>query len=353
MESTGEYWRPIYNVLEAAFELILVNAKHVKAVPGRKTDVKDAQWLAELMQHGLLKASFVPPTQQRDLRDLCRHRSNFIRERASIVNRIHKLLETTNIKMQTVATDVMGVSGRTMLDALVRGETDPLLMAAFARGRMKSKKEELEQALMGRVREHHRIILKELLHQIDSLDASIGRLDEAIKEACTPFEPVVKRLDTLPGVARRTAETIVSEIGTDMSRFPSAAHLCAWAGVAPGNNESAGKRLSTKARKGNITLRSALVLAAHAAARQSDTFLSSQYHRIAARRGRKRAILAVAHSILVIAYHMIERSQDYQELGATFCDQRKPEATARRLVSRLKQIGYDVTLNASSAPAAA
>jgi transposase len=262
-------------------------------------------------------------------------------------------LEAANIKLGAVATDVVGVSGRAMLDAIVQGESDAVYMAELARGRMQSKKEELSQALLGRVREHHRIILKELLHQIDSLDASIARLDQTIKEACTPFEPAIKRLDTIPGVARSIAETIVSEIGTDMSRFPSAAHLCAWAGVAPGNNQSAGKKLSGKTRKGNATLRAALVNAAHAAARKSDTFLSAQYHRIAARRGRKRAILAVAHSILVIAYHLIERNQDYQELGASFFDQRKPEVTVRRLVSRLQRIGYAVTLNAQTADAAA
>jgi len=353
MESTGEYWKPVYNILEGSFELWVVNARHYKNVPGHKTDVKDATWIAELMEHGLLRPSFVPPQPQRDLRDLTRHRSNFVRERATVVNRVQKLLEGANIKLASVATDVLGVSGRAMLDALVAGTTDPTLLAALSRGRLNRKRDELEEALLGRVRPHHRLILRELLQQIDSLDASIARLDTAIEEATAPFAEAVAALDTLPGVARRAAEGIVAEIGTDMTRFPTAAHLCAWAGVCPGNNESAGKRLSGRIRHGNLHLRGLLIQAAHAAAHTKGTYLSAQYHRLAARRGNKRAIMAVAHSILVIAYHLIQRKETYQDLGADYFDKQQPEATARRLVSRLQRLGYEVTLAQQQAPTAA
>ena len=349
MESTGEYWKPIYNILEENFELLLVNARHIKAVPGRKTDVKDAEWIADLLQHGLLRASFVPPPAQRGLRDLCRHRSNFIRERATLVNRVQKVLEGGNIKLSSVATDVLGVSGRAMLDAIVAGQTDSAVMAELAKGRLRDKRDQLEQALHGRVLAHHRFILSELLCQIDSLDETIARFNAEIEAACTPFEEAVVHLDTIPGVARATAELIVSEIGTDMSRFPSAQHLAAWAGVAPGNNESAGKRLSGRVRQGNHTLRTGLVQAAHAASR-TKSYLSAQYHRLAGRRGKNRAIMAVAHSILVIAFHLIQRGEDYRELGKDYFDKRRPDVAARRLTQRLIQLGYEVTLNPTKAP---
>jgi len=344
LESTGEYWKPIYNILEENFTLLLVNARHIKAVPGRKTDVKDAEWIADLLEHGLLRASFVPPPVQRGLRDLCRHRSNFIRERATLANRVQKVLEGSNIKLSSVATDVLGVSGRAMLDAIVVGQTDPTMMADLAKGRLRDKREQLEQALRGRVLTYHRFILSELLCQIDSLDETITRFNEEIEACCAPFEEAVVHLDTIPGVARATAELIVSEIGTDMSRFPSARHLAAWAGVAPGNNESAGKRLSGRLRQGNQVLRTGLVQAAHAAAR-TKSYFSAQYHRLAGRRGKKRAIMAVAHSILVIAFHLIQRGEDYRELGKDYFDQRRPDLAARRLTQRLNQLGYEVTLN--------
>ena len=344
MESTGEYWKPVYNILEGSFTLLLVNAQHVKAVPGRKTDAKDAEWLADLLQHGLLRPSFVPPPAQRSLRDLCRHRSNFIRERATLVNRVQKVLEGGNIKLASVATDVLGVSGRAMLDALAAGETDAAAMSELARGRLRDKRELLERALSGRVLPHQRFILAELLCQIDSLDETIRRFNDQIVATCAPFEQAVAHLDTIPGVARATAELIVSEIGTDMTRFPTPGHLAAWAGVAPGSNESAGKRLSGRVRQGNHALRAGLVQAANAAA-HTRTYLSAQYHRLAGRRGRKRAIMAVAHSILVIAYRLIERGEDYQNLGTDYLDRRRPEATARHLMARLTQLGYEVTLN--------
>lgn len=352
LESTGEYWKPVYNLLEENFTLLLVNARHIKAVPGRKTDVKDAQWIAELLQHGLLRPSFVAPPGQRELRDLCRHRSNFIRERAALVNRVQKVLEGANIKLACVATDVLGASGRAMLEALIAGQTDPLVMADLAKGRLREKRDALEQALRGRVLASQRFILSELLCQIDSLDQTIARFDQEIQGACAPFESGVAHLDTIPGVARATAELIVSEIGVDMARFPTPAHRAAWAGVAPGNNESAGKRLSSRVRQGNHSLRAGLIQAAHAAAR-TKTYLGAQYHRLAGRRGKKRAVMALAHSLLVIAYRLIERGEDYQDLGQNYFDQRRPETTVRHLTNRLAQLGYEVTLSSKTGACAA
>jgi transposase len=351
MESTGDYWKPIFNMLEGTLEVLLVNAQHVKAVPGRKTDVKDAAWLAELLQHGLLRASFIPPIAQRELRDLTRYRSTFIRERVTLGNRVQKLLEDANIKLASVASDIMGVSGRAILAALLAGHSDPQALAELAKGRLRSKREYLVKALEGRVKPHHRFVLTELLCQIDSLDETIARFDERIQAISAPFAAAVALLDTIPGVARPTAEMIVAEIGTDMSRFPSADHLAAWAGVAPGNHESAGKRTSGKTRKGNRVLRTILVQAAHAAARTRSTYLSAQYRRLATRRGKKRAILAVAHSLLVMAYFMIQRQESYREAGADFFDQLQPEDTARRLVKRLERLGYRVTLQSPSTEA--
>jgi transposase len=352
MESTGEYWKPVFNILEASFEVMLVNAQDIKAVPGRKTDVKDAQWIAQLLQHGLLRPSFIPPLAQRDLRDLTRHRTNFIRERVNLVNRIQKVLEGANIKLASVASDVMGTSGRAMLDAIVAGQTNPVLMDELARGRLRNKRDQLVQALEGRVRPHQRFILAELLCQLDSLDETITRFNEEVQRYCDPFESIVELLDTIPGVGRQTAEMIVSEIGIDMSRFPTAAHLAAWAGLAPGNYESAGKRLCGKTRKGNHTLRSGLMQSAHVASR-SRTYLAAQYRRIAPRRGKKRATMAVAHSILVIAYHLIQRQEPYRELGANYFDQQRPEVTTNRLVKRLEKLGYQVSLQPQTSTSAA
>lgn len=344
MESTGEYWKPVFNILENNFEVLLVNAQHIKAVPGRKTDIKDSEWIAELLRHGLLRASFVPPLGQRELRDLTRARSGFVRTRATLVNRVHKVLESANIKLGSVASDMMGVSGRAMLKAIVEGQSSPVEMAALARGRMRDKRDLLAKALEGRVQAHHRFVLSELLAQIDSLDETIERFNEQIEIYCRPFEEAVTLLDTIPGVGRETAEVIVSEIGTDMSRFPTANHLASWAGVAPGNHESAGKRHSGKTRKGNQVLCAALNQAAHAAAGTRDTYLSAQYRRLAARRGKKKAIVALEHTILVIAYHLIQRQEPYRELGGNYFDIRRPEATAKRLVKRLEQLGFSVAL---------
>jgi transposase len=344
MESTGEYWKPVFNILENNFEVLLVNAQHIKMVPGRKTDIKDSEWIAELLRHGLLRASFVPPLGQRELRDLTRSRSTFVRTRATLVNRVHKVLEGANIKLGSVASDVMGVSGRAMLAALVEGQSSPVEMAELARGRMRDKRELLAKALEGRVQAHHRFVLSELLAQIDNLDDTIDRFNQQIETYCRPFEEAIILLDTIPGVGRETAEVIVSEIGTDMSRFPTANHLASWAGVAPGNNESAGKRRSGKTSTGNKVLGAALNQAAHAAACTKNTYLSAQYRRLAARRGKKKAIVALEHTILVMAYHMIQRNEPYHELGGNYFDNRRPEVTAKRLVKRLEQLGFSVAL---------
>ena len=344
MESTGEYWKPVFNILENNFEVLLVNAQHIKAVPGHKTDVKDSEWIADLLRHGLLKASFIPPLGQRELRELTRYRSTVVREHAVLVNRVQKVLERANIKLAVIATVVMGSIRRAMLEAILQGHSSPTEMAELAQKRMRQKRDLLAKALEGRVKPHHRFVLTELLCQIDSLDETIERFNKQIEEYCRPFEEAVVLLDTIPGVGHEVAEIIVSEIGIDMSRFPSADALASWAGVAPGNNESAGKRRSGKTTKGNQALSVALNQAAHGASHTKDTYLSAQYRRLAARRGKKRAIMALMHSILVIAYHLIQRSEPYRDLGGDYFDKRRPEATAKHLVKRLEQLGYSVSL---------
>jgi transposase len=352
MESTGDYWKPVYNLLEGHLEILVVNAQHIKQVPGRKTDVKDAEWIAQLLQHGLLRASFVPPPGQRELRDLTRHRSNCIRDRAALVNRIHKVLEGANIKLGCVVTDLQGVSGRAILSALAQEQTQPSMLADLAQGRLRAKREELEAALVGTLKPHQRLILSDLLVQLETLDASIARLDTAIEEACRPFEAGVAHLDTIPGVSQTVAQIILSEAGADMSRFATPAHLASWAGVCPGNNQSGGKRKSSRTRPGRSVLRGILLQAAHAAARTKDTYLAAQYHRLATRRGKKRALMAVAHSILVIAYRVLERGEDYKDLGGDYFDKRSPDTTVHRLSKRLEQLGYQV-IPLETAPAAA
>jgi transposase len=349
MESTGDYWKPIYNILEGHFELLLVNPHHVKNVPGRKTDVNDARWLAQLLQHGLVKPSFVPPAQQRALRDLTRTRTSLVEDKNRLVNRIQKTLEDANIKLACVASDVVGVSGQAILRALIAGQDDPHELAQLARGRMRSKMTELEAALKGYLKAHHALILSELLCQIDCLEASIERLDEAIEEASAPFREAVVLLDSIPGIGQITAQVILSEIGTDMSRFPSAAHLCAWAGVAPGNHQSAGKQHSGRTRKGNRALRRALVEAARAGVKAKQTYLQAQYHRLRSRCGSNRAIVAVAHSILQSIYYLLVRKEPYRDLGAAHFDKLRPAQATKRLVARLEQLGYQVTLQAEAA----
>jgi transposase len=349
MESTGVYWKPLYNLLEGHLELLVVNAHHIKAVPGRKTDVKDAAWIAELLQHGLLKASFIPPRSQRDWRDLTRYRTSLVQERVRIVNRLQKVLEDANLKLAGVATDVMGKSGRVMLEAILAGATDPEQLAELAKGRLRNKLPQLKQALNGRVREHHRFLLVEQLSHIDYLDEAIGRLSGEIAERLRPFQAEIQRLDTIPGINRSIAEVLLAEIGPDMNRFPDAHHLASWAGMCPGHNESGGKRQSGKTRKGNRWLRQALIEAAHGASHTKDTYLSSQYRRLVGRRGKKRALVAVGHSLLVIAYHVLNRQATYVELGSNYFDQLHRCRLEQNLVQRLQKLGYTVTLEANSA----
>jgi transposase len=343
MESTGVYWKPIWNLLEAQFELLLVNARHVKAVPGRKTDAKDCEWLADLLRHGLLHGSFVPDRPQRELRELTRYRTSLVQERSAEVNRLQKTLEGANIKLGDVATDIMGLSSRQMLMALVAGETDAAAMAQLAHGRLRDKLPELERALSGRVGPHQRFLLAQQLAHIDFLDAAIAEVSAQITERLRPFEEELQRLVTIPGIGRRTAEVLLAEIGTEMHRFPTPAHLASWAGMCPGNDESAGKRRSGKTRKGSPWLRSTLIEAARAAGRSKHTYLSAQYHRLAARRGTKRAAVAVGHTILVIVYHLLSEDDVYCDLGDRYFDERDGQAVERRLVARLEGLGYTVS----------
>jgi transposase len=315
------------------------------------TDTKDAEWIADLLQHGLLHASFIPSRPQREVRELTRYRTSLSEERGRTINRLQKTLEDANIKLASVATDVMGASARDMLTALLQGETDASALAQLARGNMRSKLERLEQALQGRLTDQHRFLLSEQLSHIDALAQEIERLSIEIAERLLPFEDSLKRLETIPGIKRRLAEVILSEIGTDMSRFPSARHLASWTGMCPGNCESAGKRLSGRTRKGSPWLRSALVEAAHAASRCKDCYLSAQYQRLAIRRGGKKATIAVGHSLLVIVYHVLAEGKEYQELGGNYFDEWDRLAVQKRLVRRLEKLGYEVTL-APTSPAA-
>jgi transposase len=349
MESTGVYWKPIYNLLEQRFELLLVNARHIKAVPGRKTDVRDSEWLADLLQHGLLRGSFVPDRAQRELRELTRYRLALVRERTAEANRLQKTLEGANIKLAAVATDILGVSGRHILEALVDGTTDASALADLARGLLRKKIPELERALTGQVDAHQRFLIQRHLQQITGLDTAIADVSGEIAERVHPFEAIIARLDTIPGIGRYVAEALLAEIGTDMSRFPSAGHLASWAGMCPGNQASAGKRQSGKTRKGSPWLRALLIQAAHAAGRTRHTYLAAQYHRLAARRGKKRAAVAVGHTILVIVYYLITRETEYEDLGPQYFDERDRAAVERRLVRRLEQLGYNVALTPTAA----
>lgn len=345
MESTGVFWKPVYNLLEmAGIETLVVNAQHIKAVPGRKTDVKDAEWIADLLQHGLLKGSYIPDREQRELRELVTYRRSLIEERARESNRIQKVLEGANIKLASVATDILGVSSRSMIEAIVTGIDDPRVLASLARRSMKSKREELEQALKGLIGSHQKMLLSDQIEHVDFLDRKIADLDAEIEKRTRPFEGCLELLDTVPGVGRQTAEEIVAVIGTDMGRFPSSGHLSAWAGVSPGNNESAGKRKAARSRKGNPLLKRALVSAAHAAARTKGTYLSAQYHRIAARRGAGRAAVAVAHTILIIVYCILKRHEPYKELGADYLSKRKEDVALHRALATLETLGYTVQI---------
>jgi transposase len=344
MESTGVYWKPVFNILEGRFAVMLVNAQHIKQVPGRKTDVKDCAWIAQLLQHGLLRASFVPPPPIRELRDLTRQRTQLVAEKATAANRLQKVLEDANIKLASVATDVMGVSGRDMLEAIIAGEDDAEKLADKARKRLRNKIPALQTALRGRVTEHHRFQLRLLLDHVTHLEALIGRLGGRIEEVMAPLAAAVERLTTIPGVEQRAAETVIAEIGTDMNQFPTAEHLASWAGMCPGNNESAGKRKSGKTTKGSRWLRQMLTQAAWAASHTKDTYLQAQYRRLAARRGKKRALVALGHTLLVIMYHLLKNRTTYQELGGDFLERLEPDRLTRQLVQRLEKLGHNVTL---------
>ena len=348
MESTGVFWQPIYNLLEKDFSLWLVNAQHIKRVPGRKTDMKDCEWIADLLRHGLLKASFVPERSQRELRELTRYRTTLIDERSAEINRLQKTLEGANVKLASVASNVVGKSGRAILDELVGGATDAGSMAELAKGRLRAKLPQLERALTGRFGAHQRFLVARQLAHIDALDDLIAQVDAEVAEREHPFDEAIERLDAIPGFGRRTAENLLAEIGTDMSRFPTAAHLASWARVCPGNNESAGKRKTASTGHGNPWLRRLLTQSAQAAG-HTKTYLGAQYRRLAVRRGTKKAVMAVAHSQLVIAYHMLRLPVAYAELGPNYFDERRSETLQRQLVGRLEKLGYDVQLRKRAA----
>jgi len=404
MEATGVYWKPVMNVLEGHVGVLVVNAQHIKAVPGRKTDVRDAEWIAELLQHGLLSGSFIPPRDQREVRELTRYRSSLVQERARTVNRLQKTLEETNIKLGDVATDILGKSARAMLEGLLAGQSDPEQLAGLARGRLKAKRGELAEALVGTLQAHHRFLLQEHLAHIDQLDQAIGRVTREIGARLTPEPPpdlpaetddaslpvasqaddsvpaaspaadpssvlgtceaddstaqtspasltwdlAIVLLCSIPGISRRAAEAILAEIGRDMTRFPSAHHLASWAGMCPGNHESAGKRLSGRTRKGSPWLRTMLVEVAHAAAHSKHTALSAQYHRIAARRGAKRATIALGHTILVIIYHVLQEQTPYREFANPDLTDEQRQVLQKRLLRRLEKLGFHVEVQPPS-----
>lgn len=378
MESTSEFWKPVFNLLEGHLTILVVNAAHIKNVSGRKTDVKDAEWIADLLAHGLLRASFVPPAPQRAVRDLTRQRTHLVQERASVVNQMQKVLEWANIKLSSVVTDITGVSARAMLQALCDGQTDVTELAQLAKGRLRSKLAELEQALQGTLQPHHAFMIGQHLALIDVFDEQIATFDERIHEAIegtrpppaqgssepdaaaeaeTPSAPdgawaAQAIMDAIPGIGIRVTEIVLAELGTDMSRFPSSGHLSSWAGLAPGQQESAGKRKNTRIRDGNKYLRSALIQAAWAAVKQPGTFLSAFYHRLAGRRGKKKAIIALAHKILVIIYTLLRTGQVYQERGATALDEQQKDRIIHRLERRIAQLGYKVHLEPLVAAAA-
>jgi transposase len=345
MEATGQYWKPVWYVLEErGFQLMLVNARHVKILPGRKTDVADAAWLAELLEHGLLRGSFVPPAPIRELRDLTRYRKRLIQAHTAETQRIQKTLEDAGIKLDSVAADVLGVSGRAMLAALVDGERDPAVLAGLARGRLRKKLPQLRQALQGRFSEHHALLVRLSLEHLEHLERAIARLDQRVDQVIAPFAEARDRLDTITGVGKRAAECIIAEIGVDMAVFPTAGHLASWAGRCPGNNLTGGKRRSGKPTRGSRWLGEVLIECAWAAARSRDSYLSAQYWRLARRIGKKKAAVAVAHSILVIAWHLLTNGCDYHDLGGDYFIRRDTDRQRQRAVAQLQALGYRVVL---------
>lgn len=349
MESTGVFWKPVYHILEDDVTILLVNAAHVKNVPGKKTDVKDCAWLAKLMEAGLLKGSFVPPRPFRDLRDLTRFRKQLINDRTREVNRLHKVLQDAGIKLSSVATDVMGVSGRAMVEALISGTQDPALLAELAKGRLRKKLPQLQRALTGKFRDHHAFIAAQILNLISEIEATLADVSARIEEQIAPFAEAVTLLTKVPGLDRKSVEDILAEITTEMSAFPTSRHIASWAAICPGNNESAGRKKSGKTRYGNKWLRGALVQAARAAIRNRETYFHAQYRRIVVRRGDAKAIVAVAHSILVVIYHMLRDGTGYEDLGADYFRARHAETVKRRSIKELEKLGYKVILDAEGA----
>lgn len=349
MESTGVFWKPVYNILEEQFEILLVNARHIKNVPGRKTDVKDCEWIAQLLQYGLLRGSYIPPRPQRELRDLTRMRTQLTREMSSVANRIHKVLEDTNIKLGVVATDILGVSGRNMIQALIAGETDTVKLADMARGRLRDKIPLLEQALVGKITEHHQFMLKALMDQLIYLESQIERFDQRIEQAARPFEKAITALIPIPGYERASAQSVIAEIGPDMNPFPTDDNLCSWAKICPGNNKSAGKRKSGTTGHGNRWLRSILVQVAWAASHKKNSYFRAQYRRLAGRRGKKKAIVAVAHSILTVTYYILKFERSYKDLGGDYFDRLSRDKIRRYHVKRLQDLGFKVELTEDKA----
>lgn len=345
MEATGVYWKPVWHVLEESLTLILANAMHIKNVPGRKTDVNDATWIADLLAHGLIRGSFVPPTPVQEARELTRTRKQLVREAAQHAQRVQKTLEDANVKVASYLSDILGKSGRAILDALVKGETDPEKLADLANERVKATRKELIEALRGRVRPHHRFLLKLHLEQIDKLNEAVREVEARLGDVLQPFRALEELLTTIPGVSATTAQVILSEIGADMSRFPTAAHLISWAGLCPGNDESAGKRRSTRIRKGGQWLKATLVQSAWAAGRKKGSYLRALFHRIRARGGAKKAAIAVAASMLTAAYHMLKTGVAYQDLSESYFTSRDRTKLAKRLVKRLNDLGFDAQIN--------
>lgn len=344
MESTGSYWKPVYNLIEnTGMKVMIINAQHIKMVPGRKTDVKDSEWIADLLQHGLLKASYIPDRDQRELRELTRYRRDLIEERAREKNRLQKILEGCNIKLGDVATDVLGKSSRDILDAIADGEDNPEQLAEMARGKLKNKREYLLKALEGIIREHQRFMIMEILDNIDHINEKIVRISVRIEEKMRPFDELLERMDEIPGVSKKLAEDIVVEIGTEMERFPTAGHLSSWAGMC-GNNKSAGKQISTRTKPGNEHLKRTLVEVANAASRTKGTYFYSMYRRISGRRGSKKAKVAVAHAILEVIYNMIKKGTRYKDLGENFHDEMNKDKVISKLVNRIQNLGYTVNV---------